>query len=55
LLKSSSRNDFNIPEVGQGVQMEILRNNSIHRFRIFDEINQTIILKVNLFLFFLFK
>ncbi|CAF4835932.1 unnamed protein product [Rotaria sp. Silwood1] len=45
--KYSTRDDFALPEVGQGIQLKQLRQSSSDRFRIFNEVNETIVLKIN--------
>ncbi|CAM4792308.1 unnamed protein product [Rotaria magnacalcarata] len=45
--KYSTRNDFDLPEICQGIPKNDLRDSSINRFRIFDEISEIITLKIN--------
>ncbi|CAF3961414.1 unnamed protein product [Rotaria sp. Silwood2] len=42
-----TRDDFDFPEICQGIPIKLLRNSSITRFRMLDEINELITLKIN--------
>jgi hypothetical protein len=49
MLLSSSKNDFALPEIAQGIPIKQLRNSSSQRVRIIDEVNEIITLKVRRF------
>jgi len=46
MLLSSSKNDFALPEIAQGIPIKQLRNSSSQRVRLIDEVNEIITLKV---------